>query len=374
MFTVEASCLNARAGRITIGKKEIKTPAFMPVGTQGCVKALDAVDISEILKPDIILANTYHLYLRPNPETIERFGGLRAFTGCDSLFLTDSGGFQAFSLPGAKVMDEGIEFQSHIDGSTHFFTPEIVINIQHKLKSDIVMVLDDLVALPADPKRVNLSVERTLHWAEQSLVFHRTHRTDESQKIFAIVQGGTDEQLRAKSANGLNALEYENRGFDGFAIGGLSVGESSALMYETIEAVTPLLPREKPRYLMGVGTPENLIEAIDRGVDMFDCVMPSRNARNGTLFTSSGKCNIKRPIYALDNEPIDASCGCYTCRRYSKGYLSHLFRTGELTYYRLATLHNLHYYLSLMREARAAILSGRWSEFKGEFYAKRGKE
>ncbi|MDR1452286.1 MAG: tRNA guanosine(34) transglycosylase Tgt [Helicobacteraceae bacterium] len=375
-FKLDAVCKNARAATIECGGGEIHTPVFMPVGTAGAVKSLDAIDLNEILRPQIILANAYSLYLRPGADAARRFGGLRGWTKFDGLFLTDSGGFQAFSLKSAKVSDEGVQFRSHIDGSPHFFTPQKAIETQRKLGSDIMMVLDDLPALPAKAKRIKESIERTGAWARLSLECHRkAQENGESlaQNIFAIVQGGADKNFRAQSAADLTALEYNGFGFDGFAIGGLSVGESSYDMYETIAAVAPLLPADKPRYLMGVGTPENLIEGIDRGVDMFDCVMPTRNARNGTLFTSFGKINIKQSRYALDAEPIDLTCDCYTCRRYSRGYLNHLFRSGELTYYRLATLHNLRYYLSLMSSARSSILSGEWERFKNDFYVKRAR-
>ncbi|MDR0665741.1 MAG: tRNA guanosine(34) transglycosylase Tgt [Helicobacteraceae bacterium] len=373
-FTLEATCKTARAGLIECAYGSIQTPVFMPVGTAGAVKSLDAIDLNEILRPQIILANTYHLYLRPGAEAAERFGKLRGWTKFGGLFLTDSGGFQAFSLKSAKISDEGVRFRSHIDGGAHFFTPEKVIAVQHTLGSDIMMVLDDLPALPAKPKRIRESIDRTGAWARQSLEYHRKAQENGvalTQNLFAIVQGGTNGRFRAQSAAELTALEYNGFGFDGFAIGGLSVGESAEEMYQTIDFTAPLLPNDKPRYLMGVGTPENLIEGIDRGIDMFDCVMPTRNARNGTLFTSFGKINVKQSKHALENAPIDPSCDCYTCKNFSLGYLNHLFRSGELTYYRLATLHNLRYYLNLMRRAREAILKSEWESFKNDFYAKR---
>jgi queuine tRNA-ribosyltransferase len=270
-----------------------------------------------------------------------------------------------------KQDEDGIMFKSHIDGSSHYFTPQKVLDIQYNLNSDIMMVLDDLIALPAELERIKLSIERTTAWAKKSIEYHKQQQAKGiglDQNIFAIVQGGIDKEFRRLSATQLTEFD-----FDGFAIGGLSVGEANADMYETVEFTTPFLPQNRPRYLMGVGTPEDLIENIERGIDMFDCVMPTRNARNGTLFTSFGKLNIKGAKHKLSDEPIDSECTCHTCRNYSRGYLNHLFRSHELTYFRLASLHNLHYYLTLMRETRESILANRFSEFKKEFYTKRGK-
>jgi queuine tRNA-ribosyltransferase len=366
---------NARAGKITTSRGEINTPVFMPVGTVASVKSLDTTDI-EALGAQIILANTYHTYLRPGEQVIKNHGGLHGFTTFGGNFLTDSGGFQAFSLSDISKADEkGIKFKSHIDGSTHYFTPEKVLDIQYALNSDIMMVLDDLIALPAETKRIKLSVERTTKWAHQSLIYHEEQQQKglaKTNNLFAIVQGGISKEFRRLSAEGLVALEANSRSFDGFAIGGLSVGEGASDMYETVEYTAPLLPKDKPRYLMGVGTPEDLIECVYRGVDMFDCVMPTRNARNGALFTSYGRVNIKSAQYKEDHEPLDSKCECPTCKRYSKAYLNHLFRSHELTFYRLASIHNLHYYLTLMREAREAILEGKYDIFRTEFYAKRG--
>jgi queuine tRNA-ribosyltransferase len=342
----------------------------MPVGTAASVKSLDTKDLTDTLDAKIVLANTYHLYLRPGDEVVAEFGGLHGFTGFKRSFLTDSGGFQAYSLSDiSKASEKGIEFQSHIDGSKHFFTPQKVLDIQYNLKSDIMMILDDLIALPATKERLKLSVERTTKWAKESIEYHK--RMQErgigvDQNIFAIIQGGVDPEFRRISATELTALP-----FDGFAIGGLSVGEESKAMYDTVEFTTPFMPQNKPRYLMGVGTPEDLIECIERGVDMFDCVMPTRNARNGTLFTSFGKLNIKAGRFKKDHAPIDEKCDCYTCKNYTRGYINHLFRAKELTYYRLATIHNLHYYLSLMKEAREAIIENRFTAFKKEFYEQR---
>ena len=370
-FTLDATSKNARACTIKTAHSTIQTPVFMPVGTLGSVKALDMNDVVNTLGAQIILANTYHMYLRPGDATVAKMGKLHNFTKFPKSFLTDSGGFQAFSLSDiSKPKENGIEFRSHIDGSKHFFTPKKVIDIQHNLGSDIMMILDDLVGLPATQERIKLSIERTTAWAEESIEYFREKQKEGvgvDQNIFAIIQGGTDKAFRTKSATELCALD-----FDGFAIGGLSVGELNNEMYNTVEHTTQYMPRDKPRYLMGVGTPEDLIENIERGIDMFDCVMPTRNARNGTLFTSFGRINIKGAKFKQDSLPIDPECQCVTCKTYSRAYLSHLFRAREISYFRLATLHNLHYYLNLMREVREAILEDRFAEYKKEFYAKRG--
>lgn len=364
-FELNAVSGRARACTITTTHSIIKTPVFMPVGTQASVKGLDFHDIDEHLGAKIILANTYHLYLRPGEETVAQLGGLHGFSGYRGSFLTDSGGFQAYSLSdNANADEKGIAFISHIDGSRHFFTPEKVVDIQHRLGSDIMMVLDDLVSLPAERERIRVSVERTSRWAEASLKHHRLQQEagmGVGQNLFAIIQGGSDREFREMSARALCAME-----FDGFAIGGLSVGEKNEVMYETVDYTTEWMPAEKPRYLMGVGTPEDLLECIDRGVDMFDCVMPTRNARNSTLFTHAGKLTIKAARYKLDDAPVDSRCGCYTCRNFSRGYLNHLYRAGEISYFRLATIHNLYFYLELMRGAREAIREDRWSDYKAE--------
>jgi queuine tRNA-ribosyltransferase len=372
-FSIEGRDGRARAGTLRTAHSTIPTPVFMPVGTVGAVKALDTGDLLEHLDPQIILGNTYHLYLRPGDAIVRQMGGLHGFTRFPRSFLTDSGGFQAFSLSdNVKIEEDGITFRSHLDGSTHHFTPQKVLDIQYNLGSDIMMILDDLVALPATPERIRASIERTTRWAERSIAYHRQKQAEGiglEQKIFAIIQGGTDRAFRKISAEELCALD-----FDGFAIGGLSVGEANREMYETVEWTTPFMPEEKPRYLMGVGTPEDLVENVERGIDMFDCVMPTRNARNGTLFTSFGKITIKAARFTTDEAPIDPACDCYTCRTYTRAYLRHLFRARELTYFRLATLHNLHYYLELMRQMRTAILEGRFAAFKREFYRKREKK
>jgi queuine tRNA-ribosyltransferase len=371
-FKIDSVDGSARATTIKTAHSTIQTPVFMPVGTVGSVKALDEVDMQEILDSKIILANTYHMYLRPTDEIVKQFGGLHNFTKYKRSFLTDSGGFQAFSLSSnSKPDSNGIMFKSHIDGSKHYFTPKKVIDIQLNLGSDIMMILDDLIALPAQRERIKLSIERTTKWAKESIEYFRKRQSEGvgcNQNIFAIIQGGIDKEFRKLSATQLCELDY-----DGFAIGGLSVGEANKDMYDTVEWTTQFMPKDKPRYLMGVGTPEDLVENIYRGVDMFDCVMPTRNARNGTLFTSFGKLNIKAAKYKLSDEPIDSECECYTCKRYSRGYLNHLYRSHELTYFRLASLHNLHYYLKLMKDAREAILAKRYEEFRKEFYGKMTK-
>ena len=369
-FSIDKTDGAARAGTLITAHSTIKTPVFMPVGTVGAVKSLDAVDMMQILDAQIILGNTYHLYLRPGSKVVKELGGLHGFTKFNRSFLTDSGGFQAFSLSKISKPDEnGIKFKSHIDGSAHYFTPRSVLDTQYDLNSDIMMILDDLVALPAEKKRVELSIKRTIKWAREAIDYHKFKQNKGeglTQNIFGIIQGGTDEAARKFCAEALCEMP-----FDGLAIGGLSVGESNQEMYDTVQAVMPYIDAARPRYLMGVGTPEDLVENVARGVDMFDCVMPTRNARNGTLFTSFGKINIKSARFATDRAPIDPECECYACQNYSRAYLSHLYRAGELTFFRLASLHNLHYYLNLMKQMREAIKDGKFAEFRREFYAKR---
>ncbi len=373
-FKLNATSGKARAATLTMQHGEVETPVFMPVGTQASVKALDHHDMLN-LGAQIILGNTYHLYLRPGSSTINKFGGLHGFSKFPNNFLTDSGGFQAFSLgkldkKNTKQDKNGIMFKSHIDGSKHYFTPRSVLDTQYELGSDIMMILDDLVALPNTQERIKLSIQRTSDWAKEAIEYHVSQKEKGigiNQNIFAIIQGGTDREFRQMSAEQLCAL----KDFDGFAIGGLSVGELNNEMYDTVEWTTQFMPEDKPRYLMGVGTPEDLIENIDRGIDMFDCVMPTRNARNGTLFTTFGRVNIRGAKFKEDPKPIDLVCSCYTCANYSRAYLNHLYRSGEMSYFRLASIHNLHYYLNLMRESREAILNDNWVQFKKDFYKKR---
>lgn len=372
-FQIDAKSNKARACTIKTAHSTIQTPIFMPVGTQATVKALDSKDMLE-LGAKIILGNTYHLYLRPGSEIIKKMGGLHGFTNFPNSFLTDSGGFQAFSLSKtSKPDDKGITFKSHIDGSKHYFTPKSVLDTQYNLGSDIMMILDDLVALPNTRERINTSIERTTAWAKEAIEYHMSQKEKGigvDQNIFAIIQGGTDKEFREISAKQLCALTD----FDGYAIGGLSVGEPNQDMYDTVEWTTQFMPEEKPRYLMGVGTPEDIIENIERGVDMFDCVMPTRNARNGTLFTSFGRVNIRKAEFKEDAGPIDPECDCHTCQNFTRAYLNHLYKSGETTYHRLGSIHNLRYYLNLVKQAREAILADNWDEFKKEFYAKRGVE
>ena len=363
----------ARACTITTSRGVIQTPVFMPVGTQASVKALDSMDLEVIAQDNkpaqIILGNTYHLYLRPGDKLIQNAGGLHKFSNFKGNILTDSGGFQAFSLSkNAKFAEDGITFKSHIDGSLHHFTPSKVLDIQYNLGSDIMMILDDLVALPNTDERIEQSIERTTQWAKEAITYHKAQQNNgigTHQNIFAIIQGGIDRDMRKLSATGLCELED----FDGFAIGGLSVGELNNEMYDTVEYTTQFMPTHKPRYLMGVGTPKDLIENIDRGVDMFDCVMPTRNARNGTLFTTFGKLNIRGAKFKEDFTPIDSKCDCHTCKNYTRAYLNHLYRAGEISYFRLGSIHNIHYYLTLMSQAREAILNNNWQQFKKDFYS-----
>jgi queuine tRNA-ribosyltransferase len=352
----------ARLCSLTTPHGKIDTPIFMPVGTQATVKAMTPEELCEI-GAQIILANTYHLYIRPGHELMERMGGLHAFMHWDRPILTDSGGFQVFSLGELrKISEEGVRFQSHLDGSPHFISPENAVAIQEALGGDIIMCFDECPPYPAEYDYVRRSAELTTRWAGRCKEAKR--RGD--QALFGIVQGGMHRDLREQSANDLRAL-----GFDGYALGGLSVGEEKGLMYEIMGYCAPFLPFDKPRYVMGIGAPEDLIEGINSGFDMFDCVMPTRNARNGMLFTANGSMNIKNALYAEDNSPIDGECACYVCKNYSRAYLRHLFRSGEILASRLNTWHNLYYYLSLMADARKAIAEDRFSQFRREFYAKR---
>jgi queuine tRNA-ribosyltransferase len=353
----------ARRGRIQTRRGTIETPVFMPVGTLGTVKGM----LPETLKEEgaeIILGNTYHLFLRPGHELVARLGGLHKFMNWDRPILTDSGGFQVFSLGKLrKISEQGVRFQSHIDGSSHMLTPELSIAVQEALGADIIMAFDECIPYPSSRDYVAASTALSGRWARRC---KDARRSDDGSALFGIVQGGMHADLRARSAE-----ELQEIGFDGYALGGLSVGEEAAAMYDMMEAALPLLPTDKPRYVMGVGTPENLMEGVARGVDMFDCVMPTRNARNGVLFTNFGKVVIKQARYAEDPLPIDPDCDCYVCRHYSRAYLRHLYQNNEILAAMLHTQHNLHYYLGLMAGARDAIAAGRFTEYRQEFYRRR---
>jgi queuine tRNA-ribosyltransferase len=352
----------ARRGRIRTAHGEIGTPVFMPVGTQGTVKSLTPEDLREI-GAEIVLANTYHLYLRPGHERIRRLGGLHRFMHWEYPILTDSGGYQVFSLGALrKISAEGVSFRSHLDGSSHFLTPESAVEIQEALGSDIAMCLDECTPYPVTPEDARHSLELTRDWARRC---RRAHHA-ESQALFGIVQGSVFQDLRRESAEAIMEI-----GFDGYALGGLSVGEPLSERLEVIEAILPLLPADRPRYLMGLGTPEDLVEGVARGADLFDCVLPTRNARNGMLFTRQGRVIIKNAVYADDPQPLDPECACYTCRNYSRAYLRHLYLAKELLSYRLNTWHNLHYFMELMRGIRQAVADDRFREFKNNFYQQR---
>jgi queuine tRNA-ribosyltransferase len=353
----------ARLGRLRTARGVIDTPIFMPVGSLGPVKGLEPEDLQN-LGFRLLLNNAYHLYLRPGHKIIAELGGLHAFTGWPGAILTDSGGFQIFSLAKlCEVTDDGVTFQSHIDGSTHFITPETAIEIEEALGADIIMALDQCVALPADREAVREGARRTTLWAERCQASRR--RAD--QALFGIVQGGLDQELRVSSARELVAL-----GFEGYAVGGLSVGETKADMHAMLDMTVPELPEAKPRYLMGVGLPEDLIEGVSRGIDMFDCVVPSRHGRTGSLFTTRGRVVIKQARYTRDERSVDSDCGCPVCTRYSRAYLHHLFNVKEMLGARLNTIHNLWYFSDLMRRIRVAIAEGTFAEFRGAFY--RGQE
>lgn len=355
----------ARHGQLRTSRAVLDTPAFMPVGTLGPVKGLEPDDL-QYMGFRLLLNNAYHLYLRPGHKVVAEMGGLHAFTGWPGAILTDSGGFQIFSLARlCKVTDEGVVFQSHIDGSTHFITPETAVEIQEALGADIVMAFDQCVALPATREVVQEGVRRTKLWAERCQASRR--RSD--QALFGIVQGGLDCELRVQSARELTAM-----GFEGYAVGGLSVGESKTDMYRMLDVTVPELPEDKPRYLMGVGHPEDLVEGVARGIDMFDCVVPSRHGRTGSLFTANGRVVIKQAQYARDERPIDPDCGCPVCGRYSRAYLHHLFTAKEMLGVRLNTLHNLWYFSDFMRRMRTAIAQGSFSEFRQAFYHSQERE
>jgi queuine tRNA-ribosyltransferase len=368
-FTLLNTDGNARRGRLEVNHGVIETPIFMPVGTYGTVKAMSPLELKEI-DAHIILGNTFHLWLRPGLEVIKKFGGLHRFMGWDKPILTDSGGFQVFSLGAMrKITEEGVKFSSPINGDRLFLSPEVSMQIQRVLNSDIVMQFDECTPYEIDGRaatreEAGASMRMSLRWAKRSL--DEFKREDNPNALFGIVQGGMFADLRDESLAGLEELD-----FDGVAIGGLSVGEPKEDMQRILAHTGPRLPAHKPHYLMGVGTPEDLVDGVANGIDMFDCVMPTRNARNGWLFTRFGDVKIKNARHKDEDQPLDASCDCYTCKNFSRAYLHHLHRAGEILGARLNTIHNLHYYLQLMREIRASIEQGRFQQYVAQFHHER---
>ena len=353
---------NARRGRLELSNGTVETPVFMPVGTYGAVKTMTSEELISI-GTEIILANTFHLMLRPGADVIEKFGGLHRFMHWDKPILTDSGGYQVFSLAKSrKITEQGVHFRSPVDGEKVFLGPEEAVKMQHILDAEIIMVFDDCTPYPCSEKDASDSMKLSLKWADRSKKSHGKNKN----ALFGIIQGGMYPGLREDSLNALCEI-----GFDGYAIGGLSVGEPIELMLEILDRITSKMPEKKPRYLMGVGTPENIVQAVCEGIDMFDCVMPTRNARNGHLFTEYGDIRIKNATYKLDQLPLDETCNCYTCKNYSRAYLHHLSKTNEILGARLNTKHNLYYYQSLMKGLRLAIEEERLVEFIDDFYSKR---
>ncbi len=360
-FTLTDTDGDARAGRLHTPHGDAPTPAFMPVATQGSVKALDSADLQNI-GATIVLANTYHLYLRPGVDIVDDLGGLHGFMRWDGATLTDSGGFQGFSLEHLRrITEDAIIFKSHIDGSEHTFSPEAAIQHQQRLGADIIMPLDICASADSDEDTVAVAVDKTNRWLLRCVETHA--RAD--QRLFGIVQGGLFPELRRKSAQFITGV-----GFPGYSIGGLSVGESKRAMYDTVSLTAPMLPTDAPRYLMGVGSPEDLVECVARGIDMFDCVLPTRIARNGSLFVKTGRLNITAARCKRQYAPIEEGCDCYTCRTFSAAYVHHLFRAKELLAYRLATIHNLRFILRLMEEMRAAIIAGEFADYRREFHSR----
>lgn len=365
-FIKECKQSGARLGRLHTPHGIIDTPTFMPVGTQATVKAMTPEELKDI-DAQIILSNTYHLYLRPGHRLVEKAGGLHKFMNWDRPILTDSGGFQVFSLGDLrKITEEGVEFRSHLDGSKHFLSPEKAIEIENALGADIIMAFDECAPYPADRSYVKNSLERTTRWAKRC---KEAHAKPEQQALFGIIQGGMYKDLREQSAKEIIELD-----FPGYAVGGLSVGEPKPLMYEVLDYTTPLMPKDKPRYLMGVGSPDCLIEGAIRGIDMFDCVLPTRIARNGTAMTSLGKVVIKNAKHVEDFTPLDPNCSCNTCKNYSKAYLRHLYKAEEILSARLVTYHNLYFLIELMRNVREAIRQDRLLDYRREFFEKYGYE
>ena len=370
-FQVKTTCGKARRGTLTLNHGTVETPMFMPVGTYGAVKSMAPFELKEV-GSQTILGNTFHLWLRPGLEVIGAHGGLHGFMQWNQPILTDSGGFQVFSLGELrKITEEGVRFQSPINGDRLFLSPEISMQIQKTLNSDIVMVLDECTPYkigyrPATEAEAGASMRMSLRWAKRSK--DEFERLENPNALFGIVQGGMFEHLREESLEGLKAI-----GFHGYALGGLSVGEPKEEMIRILDEIAWKLPEDRPRYLMGVGTPEDLVDGVSRGIDMFDCVMPTRNARNGWLFTRFGDVKLKNSRYRSDLRPLDPTCTCYTCRNFSRSYLHHLHKVGEMLGARLNTIHNLHYYLTLAREMRDALDAGRFEEWKAEFHANRAR-
>ncbi|MFZ2957792.1 MAG: tRNA guanosine(34) transglycosylase Tgt [Candidatus Ozemobacteraceae bacterium] len=363
-FTIEHESheCRGRVGRLTTRRGEIATPVFMPVGTQGTVKTLSPEDLREA-GASIILSNTYHLYLRPGTEVLEHFGGIQRMMAWDRPMLTDSGGFQVFSLKTLnKITDEGVTFASHLDGSKHLLSPEISMSIQRSIGAEIMMAFDECCPYPADAATAREAMERSIRWARRCRVDHPSMRN--GQALFGIVQGSTDLALRRESLERTAEI-----GFEGLAIGGLSVGEPKPLMIEVLNDLMPRFPRGGPRYLMGVGTPEDLIYGVERGIDMFDCVLPTRIARHGAVFTPRGRVDLTSLANRLSDEPIDETCTCYACRHFSRGYLRHLYKAGEMLAPRLSSLHNITFLIRLMREIRGAIAEGRFRAFRESFFS-----
>ena len=355
----------ARRGRLHTPHGDIETPIFMPVGTQATVKTMSPDELKDI-GAQIILSNTYHLHLRPGEDLVARAGGLHGFMHWDRPILTDSGGFQVFSLADLrKVREEGVEFRSHLDGSRHFFAPETSVAIQEKLGADIIMQFDECSPYPYDEARAREAMKRTLRWLERCM----KAKTRDDQALFGIVQGAFSRELRMECARQMAALDLP-----GLGIGGLSVGEPKEVMYDILEAINPILPQNKPRYLMGVGSPDCLIEGVLRGVDMFDCVLATRVARNGTVFTHDGRLVVKNARYAEDFAPIDKDCDCYACRNFSRAYIRHLFRAGEILGLRLASIHNLRFLTRMMEQMRAAIEQDALRDWAEDFYARHGRD
>ena len=360
-YMLEVKDGNARAGVIETPHGKIETPVFMPVGTQATVKAMTKEELEEI-NSQIILGNTYHLYLNPGDDLVDDFGGLHKFMRWDRPILTDSGGFQVFSLGSLRrIKEEGVHFRSHLDGSKHFLSPEKSISIQNNLGSDIMMVLDECPPGMSSREYLIPSIERTTRWAKRCI---DANKNKDRQGLFAIVQGGIYEDLRDKSFEELSRYDED---FAGYALGGLAVGEPREDMYRILEYITPKLPENKPRYLMGVGEPLDMLEAVESGIDMMDCVQPTRIGRHGTVFTKYGRLVIKNKVYELDDRPLDEGCDCYACKNYTRGYIRHLFKAKEILGQRLATYHNLHFLIKLMNDSREAIKEGRFKEFKDKF-------